>query len=238
LIEIRWDGRRHQRRSGGPIVADDVQRSLRRSLFVVERSKDAKSDLDQALTSSNCPSCGAPDDGGTGSGCSFCGFVLNDGSKDWVLTGIHPWTSSEVRGLLQELREGPREPAPSRAETLRWALATALEDHHIDPTEGEVLRSMAQKLGVPGSHASQLLEQAQHASAEAPTPRNPGEARRWLEVMVAAMLDDGSISADENKMLKSAAARFGLGGRDLAKLVGDVRRGLYQETKLARRARS
>ncbi len=244
-IEVRWDGRRFRTKGGQPPKAEG-DRALQRTLLVVERAKDARSDLGHALISNHCPSCGAPDDGSLTPTCSYCGFALTDGSKDWVLTGIHSFLDTEARTLLQELRDQPARGAvpplpaaahPSRADALRWALATAMEDGHVDEEESQVLRGMARKLGISEHEALQMPARVRNAGADAPKPDSPAEAREWLTLMVSAMLDDGRISKGEQRMLDAAAKRFGYVHADVTRLVREVQTKLYRETREAKRAR-
>ena len=115
ILEVRWDGRRVTEEKGGKRSLED-RRTLRRSVFVLKRRADSRTDIGHSVTSSHCPSCGAPDEGGTGHACGYCGTVLNKGDLDWVLDGIHGRMSEEGRALLRRAR-GAMPATPATATT-------------------------------------------------------------------------------------------------------------------------
>jgi hypothetical protein len=103
LVSIRWEGQRFLADSRGAVrpAGDRVQA---RSLFVLARKNGVKTDPGQSISSAHCPNCGGPATIDTANACEFCGTVLNDGSRSWVLTGIFSMTSTEAQQLVGRAR--------------------------------------------------------------------------------------------------------------------------------------
>ena len=89
VVDIYWTGTRFtvDPRGGPPRPGGEA---TVHTLLVLSRRADAKTDVAKGISSAHCPQCGAPESGGVGGGCDFCGAVLNDGSHGWVLTDIQP----------------------------------------------------------------------------------------------------------------------------------------------------
>ena len=101
IVAVRWSGK-HFVETGGQLHNTN-QDSLRNDLFVLYRKKGVKTDAGKSISSAHCPQCGAPNSGGAGAGCEFCGAVLNDGSLDWVLEGIEPMSDPRAQSILHRL---------------------------------------------------------------------------------------------------------------------------------------
>ncbi|HEX8914670.1 MAG TPA: Tim44-like domain-containing protein, partial [Humisphaera sp.] len=65
LVEVRWSGWRFTAFPDGRPTVRGEQSSVVHALFVLARRADAKSNPDQSVASAHCPSCGAPEAGGT-----------------------------------------------------------------------------------------------------------------------------------------------------------------------------
>jgi len=107
LVEVRWSGHyfQHQpNREPKKLGAAPA----RQWLFVLTRDPGVKTEPDQSLTSAHCPGCGAPELKLGSHACEFCGMVLNDGSRDWVLADVQPAFAPPAKQLVIESRQQGR----------------------------------------------------------------------------------------------------------------------------------
>jgi hypothetical protein len=101
IVEVRWSGKKFLAKAGQ--FQNTHQDVLMKTLFVLFRQAGVRTVAAQSISSAHCPRCGAPQSGGTGAGCEFCGTVLNDGSVDWVLEDLLAVTDPQAQSLLHQL---------------------------------------------------------------------------------------------------------------------------------------
>ena len=105
LMEVRWSGVKFATRPDGHVQPIEPNMP-HHTLFVLMRKSTAKTDVAKGISSAHCPNCGAPESGGTGGACEFCGTALNDGSNGWVLDNILGFSDPAARSLLSQLNNG------------------------------------------------------------------------------------------------------------------------------------
>ena len=99
-VPVRWAGQRLERQaSGGLLPTGGPVGEV--TLFVLARRVGARTQLADAISSAHCPGCGAPETGTEGAHCGFCGLVLNDGTRDWILIDAMPVASDEGQDCLR-----------------------------------------------------------------------------------------------------------------------------------------
>ncbi|HEB91025.1 MAG TPA: Tim44 domain-containing protein [Deltaproteobacteria bacterium] len=225
LVEIRWSGDVLEVRSG-EAARETGGRILRRSLLVMARRAGVQSDLGRAIVSAHCVRCGAPDEGPLEGRCGFCGEALDDG-RDWLIERFLELESAEASQLCAEVVQarfaaaygeapGPvDEPGLSAArpggeELLGWCLALAYCDGRIDRRELEELERLGDRLGVPADRARRLRQAAQFGRLEVEAPRNPAEAREWIEALTTLAAVDGPLGERELATIADLAGRVGI----------------------------
>ena len=113
LVEVRWAGTVFVAGTNDPKPRKTDRTTLTRMVLELSRRSGVKSDPGKAISSSHCPNCGAPesgrDDSMTGA-CEFCGAVLNDGTRTWVLSAIHTPDRRNNCSLRRMMRHGTRPP--------------------------------------------------------------------------------------------------------------------------------
>ena len=111
VVEARWNGKRFAAVPDHPPrqVAGEV---LFHTVLVFFRQSTVTTDLGKGISSAHCPSCGAPESGGTSNACEYCGAVLTDGTHGWVLSEFLARLDPRAQALLAELHSGGV-PAPS-----------------------------------------------------------------------------------------------------------------------------
>jgi len=260
LVEVRWAGTVFVVTPGDPLPRKTQRTTLTRMVLELSRRSGVKTDAGKAISSSHCPNCGAPesgrDDKMTGA-CEFCGAVLNDGTRGWVLSAIR--TSAEAQQLLvASARDAvgldrepaasaaigapatmPREPAISTSTMLVWMIQMALADGTIDPTERDMLEKVALRRNVPRTQLEAMIAAAQQGNVDLPRPAGEQETQRWLQAMAQEAIADGKMAPEELALLTSAGARGGLSDWDVQMLVKRVRADMYGAAQEAlRRKRS
>jgi hypothetical protein len=107
LVEIRWSGFRLSLQPDGQSQPVEPN-SPHHTLYVLMRKSSVRTDVAKGISSAHCPSCGAPESGGTSGSCEFCGTALNDGSSGWVLDNILSFNDPVAVSLLRGLNNGQR----------------------------------------------------------------------------------------------------------------------------------
>ncbi len=152
LVEVRWAGTLFVIASKDAKPEKTARTTLTRTVLELSRRAGVKSDAGKAISSSHCPNCGAPesgkDDKMTGA-CEFCGAVLNDGTRTWVLSTIR--APDVAQAMLSASRDvGESNPMPavqsqspvSAVVLLAWMIKMALADGTIEPAEMEMLTTL------------------------------------------------------------------------------------------------
>ena len=102
VVDVTWTGTRFSVAGDGRPPRAGGESTVH-TLLVLGRRAGVRTDVAKGISSAHCPQCGAPDDGGPGGACPFCGAVLNDGGHGWVLTDVQP-ADGPVTG---EVRSAP-----------------------------------------------------------------------------------------------------------------------------------
>jgi tellurite resistance protein len=255
VVEVVWDGRFTTLSPNGGVKLDE-HRTLRRTLFVLERPAGARTKLEDTFTTAICPNCGAHDSGGVDPRCPYCSAPRTGGPSTWRVANIVEQGAPEHAELLRECeaarrasatvsRETPAktaavpaaEPAQVAAQApaglLAWAVAGARADGHVDASERRAIEALAARLGDPPEHLEALLS-APLDQLATPHPRDRAEAVAWLEQLCELALADGAIPRSEQDFLRHVAKHFGAGQRELADAYDSARSRLYRESKSAR----
>lgn len=102
VVEVCWNGKQFAARPGAsPQQVGDEK--LFHTLLVFFRRPDAQTEVGKGISSAHCPSCGAPESGGSSSACEFCGAVLTDGAHGWVLQNVYSRLDPQAQGILAAL---------------------------------------------------------------------------------------------------------------------------------------
>ena len=244
LVEIRWAGTRHLQQGNNPPKSTG-EYGLFRTLFVLSRSVATKTDLGMSIASAHCPNCGAPESSSDAEACEFCGTVLNDGTRGWVLSGAIPTNSTEGQALLEEV-EGQSPGASSTGEPpvlvrdatslLAWLVRVAAADGNIDKSEMKLLMLFADRRNIPLERLRQMIEAARVGTLDAPMPSGPPEARAWVTEMITIGLADGTVGKEEYAVFRALGERMGLAVQDIDLLIKKSRASQYATARDALRA--
>jgi uncharacterized tellurite resistance protein B-like protein len=206
----------------GQAVQKTGQRIQTHSLYILKRKAGLKSDPGKGVSSAHCPNCGAPITSDLSSGCAFCGTVLNDGTRGWVLTAITSAASDLGRQWTSRLSSAssPANVANiSRVGVLAWTVNMVAADGTVDVNERELLRSLASKCHVEQMRLDQMIQMALAGQLLVPDPPDKETALVWLTTMAATAMAEGRLRPQEAKILSRAAQRFGFTDADVNSLL-------------------
>jgi predicted lipid-binding transport protein (Tim44 family)/uncharacterized tellurite resistance protein B-like protein len=237
LVEVRWAGTQFIVRQGKLQRTD--QRSMSRVVLELSRRRGVLTDAGMAVSSAHCPKCGAPESGGTSNACEFCGQVLNDGTRSWILTAIR--TAADARQILGSLSpfaaptspEQPDQPAP--VEALAWMIQMAAADGEVSPRERNMLAAVARRRAMPQTQLDTLIAAATQGTLDLPAPKGSAQAQEWLTAMAQEAMADGNLSREEYALLQKTGQRVGLVDYDIRMLIRRVRGSAYDDAKAALR---
>jgi uncharacterized tellurite resistance protein B-like protein/endogenous inhibitor of DNA gyrase (YacG/DUF329 family) len=223
VVEMAWEGERTIIPAAAPMhrTGDRIQTH---SLYILKRKSGVQSDPGKGVSSAHCPSCGAPIVSDTSSGCSFCGAVLNDGTRGWVLVAITSAASDEGRQWTSRFASpaavavGPLNNM-SRKGVLAWTVKMVAADGTVDVAERELLRSLAERCHVESLRLDQMIEMALVGQLTVPDPPDRETALVWLTTMAATAMAQGRLRPQEAKILSRAAQRFGFTDADVNQLL-------------------
>jgi hypothetical protein len=236
IVEIWWEGAAITQPPEGRPAAG--MRSRGHHIYLLERKAGVSSDPSQSVSSAHCPNCGAPAGADISSACPFCGTVLNDGSRGWVLKQIFVAASQEGQAILSQFYLQPQtnvvgagsDHAPygwaAQMPTkglLAWLIKIAVADGQIDIHAEELLESLATKSGVSKDELNGMIDMASAGTLQTPDPPNPATARAWLAAMAAITMSDGAAHPKELELLTAAARKFGYTQQDVALLLRQQR---------------
>ncbi len=103
MVEVRWSGMQMNCAVGGK-QQPTGQGVVGHTLFVAMRQAGVKTNANMSISSAHCPNCGAPITDDAADTCSFCGAVLNDGSRSWALAEVWPMSTPQAQKLLSNLK--------------------------------------------------------------------------------------------------------------------------------------
>jgi uncharacterized tellurite resistance protein B-like protein len=217
VLELAWEGER-MIAAGAHGIQKTGQRVQTHSLYILTRKAGLKSDPGKGVSSAHCPNCGAPITSDTSSGCSFCGAVLNDGTRGWVLSTITSAASDLGRQWTARISASTdtRSAANiSRVGVLAWTVNLVAADGTVDVNERELLKSLAAKCHVDQIRVDQMIEMALAGRLGVPDPPDKATALVWLTTMAATAMAEGRLGPQEAKILSRAAQRFGFSESDV-----------------------
>jgi uncharacterized tellurite resistance protein B-like protein len=239
LVEVRWSGTQYVIRPDRLIEITD-HTLVTRSLFVLARAGEAVSDAGRAISSAHCTKCGAPEADTASNACDYCGQVLNDVTRDWVLTDIVSMASSEAERLLDRLHTPVVSPAasngngathPSDAAMVGWMVRMLLSDGSTSSAEHDVLRQLAHRRRVTDQQLETMLHAASEGMLQSPEPATREEAVEWLRSMASVAMADGKVHRDEVLMLQRVGGRYGFTSHDFKLMLNRARNDLLAEAK-------
>ncbi|MFZ5951364.1 MAG: TIM44-like domain-containing protein, partial [Candidatus Rifleibacteriota bacterium] len=213
-----------------------------KSVFILSRKHGAQTKLESSLASAHCPSCGAPEQTGAANECQYCGAVMNDGQKEWVLETITNRYDQRVTAITSQKQQAaetlagqPGEASEvSSVEILRYTVAMMLADGNIAPQEMEMISNLAQRMTISPKKLENLINEVKsfpnpvdHVIETSVTE----PSRALMQQLARVALADGQVTEDELQMLKKLGRKLEMTAFDVGVLIKNERNQLYQEAK-------
>lgn len=224
-VQIRWEAEDVRFDAQGR--PETLGRRRRTHYLIFKRKAGAQSDLKAGLSSSRCPSCGAPPEEADAPSCRYCSRPFNDGSRGWVLDDVRAygsWRRPPSRPLASPALSGldwGEELAPLEAVS---ALACGLaSDGRAHDHERAFLGAYAVRRGVPAPKAEELLQAALEGRLDPPVPRGGTEAEGMLRGLIRMSLADGRLEDKERALLAAVGRRAGLHESELRAMIREER---------------
>lgn len=225
-VMVRWSARYCERNRKTNKVRNIQEKSIRTQTYTLVRRSDVRTKANYNFKIIPCRFCGAPLSTGVEDKCEYCGTIINDGSRDWVLYSVdiyRPYNFSiSYSGINRQGNE-------SRL-ILSSMIAGMLSDGVIDDGEREMVYRAAQNRGVSKGIVDQMIESAKRGELVA-NPSNVEEARGMLSSMARVVISDGRISNEEYDMLLRFGARYNYKKSDIDIIINTQRKLLFREAK-------
>lgn len=225
-VMIRWSASYCERNRKSREVRNIQEKSIRTQTYTLIRRSDVKTKAIYNFKTIPCRACGAPLSTNIEDKCDYCGAIVNDGSRDWVLYSVdiyRPYNfQTQYTGITRSKNEN---------QIMIQAMASAmLADGVMDEREKEMIYSAAQNRGLPKNLVDQIIDSARKGEALA-NPTNLEEARAMLTSMARVALSDGKISDEEYNLLLKFGSKYNYKKADIDMIINTQRKLLFQEAK-------
>lgn len=233
-VMVRWSGTLIDKVSGRETVLRE--QTIYTQLYILERKSGTRTSGSGTFTSAGCANCGAPISVNETGECVYCGASLTGGDFDWVLSSVDrysPELASEHALHQAEIRaQSPQVVPRARLELPLAVLARVmLADGVLDPRERAALEKLASHVNLTSDQLDQILQHAQVQEIEIPVPGDSRQARAALDQLIFAVLADGQISREEQRLLNTYAQRVGLSDHDVQQCIKRERARAYQTAR-------
>jgi len=233
FVLVKWSGTLVERDIKSNKIKNLSLRTIYSEIYTLKRKKGVVS-TKKALNSAHCPNCGAPESTEGGIKCVYCGTVLNDGSRDWVLTkieGYSLWLQNNRNNWLQE-RNAAHVSRSFKPESLIEALAGMMaSDGVIDEKEMKILNEFSGNYNISKIKLNEIINRAKKGLTVWNIPTDPKFGLSYLYALIDMALSDGRISKQEKVILYDVSARIGITKEELEKKVKERFKQLIQFEK-------
>jgi len=247
-VEVVWEGYPMKVLPDGTRLKENQARRNSRHVLSLARRHGAETDVSSSLTSAHCPGCGAPELESEAHECEYCGLVLNDGGRDWVLEDILSPAGDEVRRAMSAPVDA-RSPSGDGGESgvgaagasaagfrcgpeaAAYMAAIMLADGEIDEKEMDLLRHFAQARGVSQQQLQSIVQGVRAGQYRVSPPGTPQEAMEIVRAAAVMALVDGKVDDSEMQALQAMGSQMGLAPADIRNTVASERRRLYEQAR-------
>lgn len=197
----------------------DLPTVPQRWVFTLARKAGVKTIEGHGMSTFRCPSCNAALTDSDSPSCDYCGTLLNDGARDWVLAEASPYEYWHAESSMPSQQPSPAARAADqimdrqeRERLLYMMAAMAAADGIVDGREQKLLRLCAERWSVPWDNVAMALRAGPELFDRLLRKGSP-EAEVFLQAIVNMALVDGRIDRKERRMLQAAAEHLGMTGR-------------------------
>ncbi len=114
-VEFLWNGLPKSSNDKNPTFISKiknlfVKKKNSNSVFVLKRKRGVMTDTKTGLCAAPCPNCGAMESNSSNNECEYCGAVMNDGNRDWVLEDILDGSDLRVANWISKVKLSQNKP--------------------------------------------------------------------------------------------------------------------------------
>lgn len=245
-VEILWNGLPKSSKDKNPTVVSKIKSLFNKkinksSVFVLKRKRGVMTDTKTGLCAAPCPNCGAMESNSNSNECEYCGAVMNDGNRDWVLEDIvdgsdlrvNSWISKVKMSLNKPIKfngytkpvyktnkntaNAPESPLTPPDNTSNNAgIRTPEANINRKPSAVNPNNILATAAGVIAG--AKMAQQNQSVMANVANPIN-NPAINNIKWVIAMMMVDGKIDKEEFKIGCEYAVQLGLSNQEISNLM-------------------
>ena len=197
--KVIWSGIPAKRNAGGNITNVINEKQNIKEVFVLKRKHGVKTDTKTSLSSAHCPNCGAAVSDSLSNECDYCGSVLNDGAREWVLEGVFPQNDSRIAKSIVLVRA-----------------SDAQSNSNRDNYSSEMGNGAAAGAAVGGLKKTYTVD-------DYSSSMNSISGLTMLKWTIAMMLADGQIDPKEREIIDEYGLRRGIVKSQIDSLVQEIK---------------
>jgi uncharacterized Zn finger protein (UPF0148 family) len=237
-VKVKWAGHPENAKIPSLIPPAYEENRIYTQEYILVRKSDVETSTKNTLSSTHCPNCGAPETAATLNECEYCGAILNDGSRDWVLEEVTYFKGyTQHSSPYQALEHTPFQDntqflSKFDNETIMGCtVAVMLIDGNIDEKENKLLQKMAVNRGITPVKLDSIVTSIKEHGLHIPNPKSRDEAQEFLKCMVRMCLADGKVTSQEKQLIKQLVSRMNYTDIDIDQMIKKERNSLYKAAK-------
>ncbi len=187
------------------------------AILVLTLNKNASLSAHNVM-SHKCTKCAGELSDTTDIVCPYCGSIVNDDKRDWIVCGLFNYT--EYRAFCEKLGQGiltaKKEKKIStpdldmRDYALNNMLVIMMSDGQLSEQEKLFARDMSSKLGYNKKKIESLWEHAQAQQMSIMMPNDARKREKVYKIMKKTAEMDALISEKEKAILEDVRVKFGI----------------------------
>ena len=245
-VEILWNGMLKPSKNKKQSFASKIGKLFEKkknsnSVFVLKRKRGVMTDTKTGLCAAPCPNCGAMESNSSNNECEYCGAVMNDGNRDWVLEDIVDGSDLRINAWVSKVKmsqgkpivfKGYTKPVYKNAKNVSAVPETPINQNvadnafeqkaeprnpNINPNASSNMFGTAPGVAA-GIMAGAVMAQQRAAMANMVKPQESSviDQIKWLTGM---MLIDGKIDREEFNIVCEYGSKLGIRNEVIANTI-------------------
>ena len=231
-VEILWNGLLKPSKNKKQSFASKIGKLFEKkknsnSVFVLKRKRGVMTDTKTGLCAAPCPNCGAMESNSSNNECEYCGAVMNDGNRDWVLEDIIDGSDLRVNTWVSKVKlsatkpiafKGYTKPVYKNSKNVNAVPETPINQETADkafeqkaePQKPNINTNTSSMLGTAAGFvagAAMAQQRAVMANMAKPQETPAIDQIKWLTGM---MIIDGKIDREEFNIVCEYGLKLGI----------------------------
>ena len=203
-----------------------------RSIFVLKRKRGVMTDVKTSICAAPCPNCGAMESHSSSNECEYCGTVMNEGNRDWVIEDVISSDDVRVTNAILLVKRNLTKPIKFKGYTKPSAkkqfnnagsnqTAVTIDDSSNNQTQNNPSLANNLSANALGVAAGAAIGAATLANAmnQIPPRMSPEDQVKWL---IGMMLVDNNVNKIEFAVICDYAAKLGISNEKVGLLVKEL----------------